>query len=261
MALIALVAAVATHYAGKLSANGYHMAISAAVILLIVLSVMSHVRTYAFKDNESIIRDNVANNPGAWAGHNNLGDWTRDHNQHEEALAQYREAVRLFPQRAQLNNNIGLECIALGRADEAVAAFEQALRGALDDGQQYIAHFHLFKLLSAGNRAAEARQHVEAAMLAAVRLTPDDPQVREDAGATLLSLGKLAESEENLRRAIELKPTAATAHQLLGELLALKGDRNGAVQEFQAALAIDPKNAAAAAGLRKLQVGGSPTPK
>lgn len=258
MALIALVAALGVHYASRLPADGYRATVGAAVIVLIVLSAMSHVRVYAFKDNESMLRNNVANHPDAWAGHNNLGDWLRNDNQHEEAREQYREATRLFPQHAPLHNKIGLECLALGRQDEAMAEFEQALKGELDDEQLYIAHFHLFQLLSASNRAAESRSHVEAAIQASVRMTPDDPQVREDAGATFLGLGKLAESEENLRRAIELKPSSASAHEVLGQLLARKGDRDGAAQEFRIALAIDPNNAAATTGLRKLQAGDSP---
>jgi predicted negative regulator of RcsB-dependent stress response len=46
----------------------------------------------------------------------------------------------------------------------------------------------------------------------------------------------------------------------LGDLLARKGDRDGAIREYQAALKIDPQNAAAAAGLQELQA-GAPTPK
>jgi tetratricopeptide (TPR) repeat protein len=260
MALIALAAAAAVHWAGSLSENNYRLAIGAAALLLLVLAGMAHYRTYAFKDNESIIRDNIAGNPGAWAGHNNLGDWLRDHGQHEEALAQYREAARLFPQRHQLHNNIGRELISLGRSAEAAAAFQEALAGYLDDEQLYIAHTHLFQWTKANGQAAESREHVAAAMHAAVRLTPDNPQVREDAGATFLAMGDLPESEKHLRRAVELRPDAASSRELLGDLLARKGDRDGAIREYQAALKIDPQNAAAAAGLQELQA-GAPTPK
>ncbi|HVU85887.1 MAG TPA: tetratricopeptide repeat protein [Pirellulales bacterium] len=253
MALIALAVAGAVRVAGSFSANGDRPAVAAAAGLLLVLGALSRHDTYAYKDNETIIRNNVAKNPGAWAGHHNLGDWLRDHNQHQEALAQYQEAARLFPQHNLLHNKIGQEFEALGRTDEAVAEFERALEDYLDVDQQYIAHSHLVQLLKASRRMNEMRMHAAAALrIAALRL-PDNAQVQEDAGATFLAFGQLDESEQYLRKAVALNPRSASSHNLLGELLVKRGDARAAAAEFEAALSIDPRDAKAAENLRRLE--------
>jgi tetratricopeptide (TPR) repeat protein len=258
MALIALAAAGAMRVADSFSRNGYRAAVAAAAALLLLLAALSRHDAHAYKDNETLIRNNVALNPGAWAGHNNLGDWLRDHNQHEEAIAQYQEAASLFPQHSLLHNKAGVELEGLGRADEAAAEFQQALQGYLDDEQQYIAHSHLVPFMKANGRAEEMRSHVAAAMKIAARLSPANAQVQEDAGATFLALGQLKESEDYLRKAIELSPRSASSHNLLGELFVKRGARHAATVEFEAALSLDPNYAEAADNLRQLNA--SPTP-
>ena len=48
----------------------------------------------------------------------------------DEAMAHYREALRLRPDYAKAQSNLGLLLLQRGRLDEAVAYFEAALRAA-----------------------------------------------------------------------------------------------------------------------------------
>jgi len=53
-----------------------------------------------------------------------------------------------------------------------------------------------------------------------------------------------AEAETLCRRALDLKPDDAMGLEMLGDLLAEKGDLDGALERFRAALALDPTKAA-----------------
>ena len=48
--------------------------------------------------------------------------------QSDDALQQYREALRLAPRNAAAHNNLGLILLQRGELDEAMLRFEDALR-------------------------------------------------------------------------------------------------------------------------------------
>ncbi len=60
--------------------------------------------------------------------HSNLGNvlWTQGKRQ--QSMAECREALRLKPDYAEAHNNLGLALCALGRHDEGIREFRQALR-------------------------------------------------------------------------------------------------------------------------------------
>jgi hypothetical protein len=63
----------------------------------------------------------------------------------------------------------------------------------------------------------------------------------------LFQSGSFEKAEQSARRSLEKDPTAA-AHVLLGKILAAQGKRTEALEEFEAALKVDPANAEALAG-------------
>jgi tetratricopeptide (TPR) repeat protein len=64
-------------------------------------------------------------NPGA---HLNLGNVLRDKGQLDEAIAEYREVIRLQKDSAEAHYGLGLALKGKGQVDEALAAFREALR-------------------------------------------------------------------------------------------------------------------------------------
>jgi tetratricopeptide (TPR) repeat protein len=84
----------------------------------------------------------------------------------DEAVLQLRKAVELDPDRAELQEEIGVVLASLGRAQEAASAFEAALRR---DPSLPASHNNLgFLLLQAGRREAAIAHFREA-----LRLAPD----------------------------------------------------------------------------------------
>jgi tetratricopeptide (TPR) repeat protein len=86
----------------------------------------------------------------------------------------------------------------------------------------------------------------------AVHATKNNPLAFFNLGLAFEAVGNAAESEYNFREAIRIRPGLATAHATLGEVLFKKGDLEGALEEHDIALRInpdDPENHASLANL------------
>jgi hypothetical protein len=94
-----------------------------------------------------------------------------------------RQAVRLRPQAAEANNNLGLVLADLGRFEQAEACYHEALR--LNPGYAE-AHTNLGCALKELNRVEEALACFDMAL----RLAPDSHSSRYNRGLTLLQAGQ-----------------------------------------------------------------------
>ncbi len=74
------------------------------------------------------------------------GSALRDQGKLEEAVAAYREAIRLAPNDAQAYSGLVLALMAQGKLDEAIAGYREAIRLVPDNA---LAHFHLGGVLRA----------------------------------------------------------------------------------------------------------------
>jgi len=74
-------------------------------------------------------------------------------NRHEEAVAQYREAVKLDPLYYEAWNNLALELEAAGQLDEAVATFRRMIQST---PEHVLGFTNLATLLSRQHKFAEA---------------------------------------------------------------------------------------------------------
>src|SRR5262249_8723640 len=79
----------------------------------------------------------------------------------DEAIAAYREAIRIRPDRAEAHNNLGLALHARGRAEDAVAEFRAAIRLRPDYAE---AHFNLGTVLNAQRKREDAIAEFRAAI-------------------------------------------------------------------------------------------------
>ena len=98
--------------------------------------------------------------------------------------------------------------------------------------------------LTVGHRLAAAGEH-ELALRAYLRAAAErgaDVDVLSAIGSTNLQLGRLGQSEQILRRALEIEPDFVPALNNLGVVLMEKGETGEAMRLFQRAFALDSGN-------------------
>jgi tetratricopeptide (TPR) repeat protein len=134
----------------------------------------------------------------------------------DEAIALFREIVRIDPKNPQAHHDLGMMWLFSGRPAEAAASLQRAveLRPGFDS-----ALGHLSTALLQQGREREA-------LLAFRRLgrSADDPAARRFYSARALVMeGKPEEAEKELHRLLAQAPQMAAGRALLGELLSNRG--------------------------------------
>ena len=184
--------------------------------------------------------------------HNNLGNALQDQGKLDEAVACYRRALQLKPDFAEAHNNLGVALQEQGKLDEAVACYRRALELEPDYAE---AHYNLGNVLldqgkldeavacyrralelkpdlaeahnNLGNASSRARETGRSGGLlspgAGTEARPM-PTAYNNLGNALYEQGKLDEAEASFRRALELQPDLALAHEGLATLHLVRGD-------------------------------------
>jgi tetratricopeptide (TPR) repeat protein len=129
--------------------------------------------------------------------HYNLGNALRDQGKLPEAIAEFREAMRLKPDYAGAHNNLGNALRDQGKLPEAVAAYREAMRLKPDYA---MAHYNLGNALRDQGKLPEAI----AAHREAIRLKPDYAEAHCNLGHMLRRQGHFREALDELRKGHEL---------------------------------------------------------
>jgi tetratricopeptide (TPR) repeat protein len=165
------------------------------------------------------------------------------------ALAEYAEALRVAPPRAEpdfaglVENNIGAALLREGQAVQARAHFAKAAQ--LNPASPDLRYDYGAALVSIGQYAAAADEF--RAALAANHPRPSD--VQSDLGLALLSGGRPDEAMQAFIAAVQLDPSNANAENGLGACLSTRGQDADAIAHYQAAIRLKPDFALAYANL------------
>lgn len=219
---------------------GRGVAWTAALAAIAVLGLLAQRESTFYRDDATLIRRSAENQPDSWAARYRLGFVLQNEGRRVEALEEMREALRLFPSHAPIQVAIALNLAALGRLDEASAAFESALSGALDDDDRATTLLHLGNLRVAQRRVEDAAAHFGAA----TALTPGSAEAHYSLGLALRGLGQGPGALAALRRSVELDPRVAKSQYALGLVLLDGGDAAGALEPLRTAVELAPENAA-----------------
>jgi Flp pilus assembly protein TadD len=180
----------------------------AGTVLVALLAGRTFARTFAYADEEILWRDTIAQNPGAWLAHNDLGILLARRGATVEAEREFRAVLASKPDHAGAAANLGYALELEGRDSEAAEALARAVGGAPRDAN---ARAHLVRCLLRLGRPADALPHA----IEAARLAPSDPEILCDAGALLCSAGRLDEGIPLLERALVLRPDFPRARRNL----------------------------------------------
>jgi tetratricopeptide (TPR) repeat protein len=170
-----------------------------AAAVLVLLSVTASLQAEHWRSNATLFQHAVAVTRDNWVAHNFLGVAAGREGRLEEAMAHYREAVRINPSSADMRYNLGLAFGEMGRQDDAIRELRLALHL---DPTLTEARYRLGVSLSRAGRLPEALETLRAA----ARAFPDRFDVWNDTGDAAFRLGRFAEAEAAFAEALRLRP-------------------------------------------------------
>jgi Flp pilus assembly protein TadD len=186
-----------------------------------------------WRDSETLFQHTLAITENNHVAHYALGSALYLKGQTDEAINQFRAAIRLKPDYAEARNDLGAALDKIGQTDEAIRQIQEAIRLKPDDA---FPHFNFGAALDKKGQTDEAIfQYQEA-----IRLKPDDAEAHINLGADLGKKSQTDEAIRHLQEAIRLKPDDAGARINLGAALDSKGQTDEAIRQYQEAIRLKP---------------------
>jgi len=176
-------------------------------------------------------------NPDDARIHNNLGAALTRIGKFDEAVPQFEEALELNPQYALVRGNLAGALVKAGKRDEALREYQKALEAYPES-----ANLH-----NGFGIALEMQGHLDLATreyARAVELNPGFAEAHNDLGMALLSSAKreqVEQAEQEFKAAISINPRYADAENNLGTLYGQEGKDAEAERLFREALKSDAK--------------------
>ncbi|MCX6953514.1 MAG: tetratricopeptide repeat protein [Verrucomicrobia bacterium] len=203
---------------------------------LLALTVTTIARNEVYRGEVALWSDTVAKNPRSPYAHTNLGYALSKTGRAADAIAAYEEALRLEPRAFDAAHSLALVLVQAGRPAEAVVQWEGLLRAVPGHAE---AHYNLGNTLVLLGRPAEAVTHYEAAL----RVQPAHADAHTNLGNALLATGQPAKAAAHYETALRLAPGHLEARINLGNLLAQAGRLAEAIPHYEAVLRVSPGHA------------------
>jgi len=187
-------------------------------------------------------------NPRSAAAHGNLALALEDGGDAGGAEREYRAALDLAPEDVMMRVNLGLMLVNAGQTEPGKAELRRALPGAKENRAALVA---IGNGLRRAGDAAGAVQAMQGAVDTGGEPTP--------ALLTELALAQRAAGDRDtaiatIERALTMDPKYATAHYVLGNMLAGAKKLADAKKHYERYLALEPKGAQADEARERLKV-------
>jgi tetratricopeptide (TPR) repeat protein len=205
-----------------------------ASIALALCAGLTHAQLRYWHDSIALFQHAVnvtVTNPLAEA---NLGYALAEQGEHDKAIAHYKTVLQSHPRAdATVWNNLGGSLMATGKPEEAINAYQNALKLDPSMGD---AHENLAFALARSGRLQESLIHFGDA----ARLEPENASVHNIYAVMLGAAGRTDEAMQEFQRALRLAPDSAATHANLANLLAKQHARDEAIAQYSEALRLNP---------------------
>jgi len=185
-----------------------------------------------WKDSATVWGRAAAVTKDNYVAHNSLGVFCQQ-NQPDAALREFAEAVRIKPDFAEAQRNLGDALYNHERWDDAIVHYQKSLdvnpHSSWDEAGL---GYSFYKK----GRYDDAIVHLQKA----VAYAPAAPNYRNDLGALLAAKGRTGEAIAQFRKAVELAPNDAHFQDDLGSSLLVAGQVDEAIERFDLALKLNP---------------------
>ncbi len=217
---------------------GRPAAVVAGLAIAAALIVTGWRQTTHWRDSETLWKHTLACTTNNSAAHNAYGNFLVDAGRTDEAIAQYREAIRIRPGLASAHFNLAAALASTGAVEDAMAAYRATIDLKPTDAK---AQNNLGNLLLLQGRFDEGLRYCREA----VRLNPNFAEAYYNLGNALFALGHREASVAAYRRAIAGRPGYTLAHYNLGLQLTNLGRQEEAIAAYRTTIALDPQFAEA----------------
>jgi Flp pilus assembly protein TadD len=159
---------------------------------------------------------------------------------YSSATGMWSQVVAQRPDHSRAWNYLGVSLSVDGRFEDAVQAYERALKIAPDAEES---HVNLGKALVKVGRFSEAVGHYREGL----KTSPSDAKLRHSLAIALEKCGRIDEALAEYRETLRLNPTHPFASYNMGLALRAAGRYDEALAAFQRALQLNPSDASAQA--------------
>ena len=225
-----------------------------------------------WRDSSILWAHCLAVNSENYVAHHSLGQALQHQNRLDDAIAQYREALRLRPSLVEAEVNLGMVLAMQGRTTEATNCFAEALRrkpdyapacqefgDALLDLGDFTGAARWFaqalrsnrsdiRALTGLGRVLSAEGRSDEAMVRyreAAALDPTSPEPLFFMGVESLKQGRVEEALASLTRALTLNPGSSQTHIQVAQAHCARHEPAEAIAHYREALRLEPASTVA----------------
>jgi tetratricopeptide (TPR) repeat protein len=200
-----------------------------AAASLAALAVIAHAQVTYWHDSVSLWSHTLSCTSNNAKAHYNLACELNSLGRTEEAVQHYEQALDLRPDYVEAHFNLGVALFTQGKLSEAIRHYERGIQLQPDSAE---GHYDLGSALAAQGRFNQAIQHLERA----TQLNPEYADAHVNLGNALVKLGRLGDAVQHYERALQIRPASAEAHYGFGMALAAQGRKDEATRHLQQAL-------------------------
>lgn len=198
------------------------LAVIPSVIVALLGTVSWRLSTH-YENPETLWRRVLEHNPGAPVAWNNVGVHLSLSGRTQEAIDAYLRGIALEPRFAKLRLNLAADLVRIGRFDEAIRHYRQAL----SIESSFVGHNNLAALYARLGRNAEAVSELRKALAE----DPDQWEGIWNLGLYELADGRTNEAFEAFAKALALQPNRLELRWRFARIAVDQG-RAGEVREF-----------------------------
>jgi tetratricopeptide (TPR) repeat protein len=208
------------------------LSVAGCVVIILCLGLTRQQLGY-WKDSETLFEHALEVTKNNYLAHKTLGDALLEKGRTDEAIRQFHEAIRFYPDYADAHYNLGNALDKTGQTDEAIRQYQEAIRLNPDYTE---AHNNLGNVLDKNGQTDEAIHQYQDA----IRLKADFAEAHNNLGTVLLKKDQIAEAIGQFQETIRLKPDFAEAHNNLGNALNVKSQITEAINQYRNAIHLKP---------------------